>query len=667
MHFTDWCDRLDAKREGTAWMARCPAHDDRNPSLALAEGDDGKTLLTCHAGCSVEAVVGALGLKVGDLFAENGKRNGREILTTYDYTDAGGALLYQVVRYAPKDFRQRRPDGNGGWAWNLRGVDRVLYRLPKVVEAVAAGRRVFVVEGERDVEAVEVAGKVATCNPGGAGKWRREYSETLRGADVVIVADRDEPGYAHARQVAQALDGIAAKVVTVEPADGKDVGDHLERGRTLAELVPVQDIPNSGSERAKPATGGLALRHIRELLGEPDEAVEWLADGLLPAGGLSVLVGKPKAGKSTMARALAVAVARGEPWLGKATSQGTVFYLALDRDPRRTLRQHFRELGATDAAPIYLFDGRVPADVLPQLEAAAREHRPALVVVDVLQRIVRAGDLNDYGTMTLLLEPLLNLARDVGAHVMLLHHSPKQEAAFAGDAPLGSTAIAGTVDTVPLVRRRDDYRTLTTVQRCGSDLAESVVTLDGVHRPGLGGTRDDYETTQVGEAILVFLKGQAEPVPERPDIREGVEGSTKRVTAALRQLVKANKVTRSGGGKRGDPYLYAAPSSDSGFQVPTYTPEPENPKRNPGANSRNDTTYSGSGVSEVLDPVPESREPESGPSDPALVAELRDLQTGMADRHGEPTLTRQQIIDRYPPDRLGAVSAALDQLDTEGA
>lgn len=658
MRFTDWCERLAAKREGAAWMARCPAHDDRNPSLALAKGDDGKTLLTCHAGCAVEAIVSALGLKVGDLFAENGKRNGREIVATYDYADADGTLLYQVVRYFPKTFKQRRPDGNGGWEWNLRGVDRVVYRLPDVLAAIQAGRRVFVCEGERDVEAVEAVGKVATCNPGGAGKWRTDYSESLRGANVVIVADRDEPGYDHARQVAAALDGIAAKVVIVEPATGKDVSEHLEAGRTLAELRPVK------ATDAKPKDAkaeGLALRHIRELLGEPDEAVEWLADGLLPAGGLSVLVGKPKAGKSTMARALAVAVARGEPWLGRVTSQGTVFYLALDRDPRRTLRQHFRELGATDDTPLYLFDGRVPADVLPQLEAAAREHKPALVVVDVLQRIVRAGDLNDYGAMTLLLEPLLNLARDVGAHVMLLHHSPKQEAAFAGDAPLGSTAIAGTVDTVLLVRRREDYRTLTTVQRCGDDLTESVVTLDGVHRPSLGGTRDEHETVQVGKAIVEFLEGQAEPVPERPDIREGVEGRTKLVAAALRQLVKDEKVTRSGGGKRGDPYRYAAPS-DSGSLVPTPTREPENQKCPSGPNSNDDTTYSGSQKSAGAEPKPDAREPESGPPDPVLVRQAGELLAG------RPDLSRDALLDALaPPDRRDEAVAALALAETEAA
>ena len=82
-----------------------------------------------------------------------------------------------MVRFDPKDFRQRKPDGAGGWDWRLNGARRVLYRLPAVLEAVAARRgRDVVVEGEKDVHALEKLGIAATCNPGGAGKWSRQYS-----------------------------------------------------------------------------------------------------------------------------------------------------------------------------------------------------------------------------------------------------------------------------------------------------------------------------------------------------------------------------------------------------------------------------------------------------------------------------------------------------------
>lgn len=133
------------------------------------------------------------------------------IVATYDYTDENGKLLFQVCRFEPKKFSQRRPDGRSGWIWNLQGVRRVLYRLPEVVKA----EQVFVCEGEKDADRLRSLGLVATTAPMGAGKWRPEYSEALRGKHVVILPDADEPGREHARQVAASLHGVAASVKVV--------------------------------------------------------------------------------------------------------------------------------------------------------------------------------------------------------------------------------------------------------------------------------------------------------------------------------------------------------------------------------------------------------------------------------------------------------------------
>lgn len=123
------------RREGSEWKAFCPAHADKNPSLSIRQAD-GKVLLHCHAGCSTESVLAALRVEARDLF-ESGS-NGRRVVGEYDYCDEERQLLFQVVRFEPKDFRQRRPYGKGGWHWNLNGIWRVLYRLPEVL-ANAAG------------------------------------------------------------------------------------------------------------------------------------------------------------------------------------------------------------------------------------------------------------------------------------------------------------------------------------------------------------------------------------------------------------------------------------------------------------------------------------------------------------------------------------------------
>ncbi len=227
------------KQTGDGFQARCPSHEDRHPSLSIGVGDDGRVLLKCQTGCNTADVLAALNLEPRDLFERDERNNGGSIVATYDYEDEHGALIYQVVRFAPKRFLQRRPDGRGGWVWKLGSTRRVLYKLPRVLEAVAAGETVYIVEGEKDVHALEKAGVVATCNAMGAGKWKDTYAKTLRGADVVVVADRDEAGFEHAEKIAASLAELAQSVRIVQAAEGKDAADHLAAGHTVHDLIPV--------------------------------------------------------------------------------------------------------------------------------------------------------------------------------------------------------------------------------------------------------------------------------------------------------------------------------------------------------------------------------------------------------------------------------------------
>lgn len=165
----------------------------------------------------------------------------KRIVATYDYFDESGELLYQVVRYEPKDFRQRRPDDAGGWIWNLKGVRRVLYRLPQLL-TVDKSAIVFIVEGERDADRLAELGLVATTNASGAEKWRDEYNEHLRGRRVVILPDNDEAGHKHAEKVAASLQGIAANVQIVmlpDVPEKSDVSDWLDAGGTVEQLQTI--------------------------------------------------------------------------------------------------------------------------------------------------------------------------------------------------------------------------------------------------------------------------------------------------------------------------------------------------------------------------------------------------------------------------------------------
>jgi hypothetical protein len=167
---------------------------------------------------------------------------GRRVVATYDYTDENGELLFQTVRFDPKDFRQRRPDPArpGSWIGNLDGVRRVPYRLPDLL--AAAHDTVLVVEGEKDADRLTEAGFVATSSPCGAKSWKPELNQWFDGRVVHIIADNDQPGREHAQQVAENLHGIAREVRVVElglPEKGGDVSDWLDAGNDPAALLEI--------------------------------------------------------------------------------------------------------------------------------------------------------------------------------------------------------------------------------------------------------------------------------------------------------------------------------------------------------------------------------------------------------------------------------------------
>jgi putative DNA primase/helicase len=251
-------ESAESKVTGTGRQrkAQCPHHADRDPSLSITDAES-RVLLNCKAGCETDDVLADLGLARRDLFNEpdGGPRSDCwaswwrdgcrcKPVAYFPYCDESGTLLYQHVRGEHKEFAFRRPDplSRSGWRWNLDGVQRVLYRLPEVVKA-PSNAAIFLTEGETDADALVAAGEIATTTDAGAltgsGRkaWLPEWSEALQGREVLVTADRDAPGRAHARHVAASLAGTAKFVWIVEAAEGKDVRDHLAAGLGITDFV----------------------------------------------------------------------------------------------------------------------------------------------------------------------------------------------------------------------------------------------------------------------------------------------------------------------------------------------------------------------------------------------------------------------------------------------
>ncbi len=241
------------KKSGAYYMAFCPAHDDGRghhynggQSLQVSESK-GWLHMHCHAGCTEDAILKALNLEASDLNVQPKKEKGsaakRTIERTYDYQDADGKVLFQVVRYKPKGFAQRRRAGDK-LVWSMVGVTPALYHLPELLKAIAAGSRIWVVEGEKDADNARALGLEATTAAMGAGKWRKEYTETLKGArEVIIIADKDAPGRRHAFDIALMLHAqeTPAKIIEV-PGSGKDFSDWAAEKGDIDEL---QSLANS--------------------------------------------------------------------------------------------------------------------------------------------------------------------------------------------------------------------------------------------------------------------------------------------------------------------------------------------------------------------------------------------------------------------------------------
>jgi len=227
-------------------QTQCPCHDDTNPSVTWKEQADGKITVTCHAGCDAGDMLKSLGLTFGILYPEDqrktGKKSKREIVATYPYRDEKGETLFEAIRFQPKDFRQRVKQPDGSYKWSLKGVRRVIYNLPEVIEGIKEGKPIFLCEGEKDVEALTRRELVATTVPMGAGKWLDAYNQYFEGAEVVILPDNDQPGKEHSVLVTENILSLAKSVRILQlPGlkDKQDVSDWLMDGGTKNELLEL--------------------------------------------------------------------------------------------------------------------------------------------------------------------------------------------------------------------------------------------------------------------------------------------------------------------------------------------------------------------------------------------------------------------------------------------
>jgi hypothetical protein len=436
----------EPRRSGNGYSARCPSHDDHNPSLTITEGRNGTPVFKCHAGCSQEDVLAALGWTWSDVYGT--EERGRRIVATHDYTDAEYTLLYQKVRYEPKGFSLRRPDGNGGWINDMQGVTKVLYRLPRL-RRLSPGGLAVIVEGEKDVERLEREDLaiVATTNAGGAGKWNDpSYGKEFAGLEVVVIPDNEDVGHKHAAQVVASVLPYASSVKLLElpgVKSGGDVSDWLTAGNTIGDLYELVDATEKVTEpppASGPTPGGLTT--LADLLASKDQDYDWLIPGLIERGDRFMLTGAEGGGKSTLLRQIGVAVGAGlHPFTSLPIGPLRVLLVDCENSRRQITREFHRVLavgalagGRKERATQSVFvacrseglvlDGIHDLDGdRAWLELTIEAAQPELVILGPLYKLI-GGDPTEEPPSRELAKFIDSLRGSYGFAVMLEAHTP---------------------------------------------------------------------------------------------------------------------------------------------------------------------------------------------------------------------------------------------------
>ena len=345
------------------------------------------------------------------------------------------------------------------------------------------------------------------------------------------------------------VEAIAKSVSRYQPENEKNGGKK-----------PEPSTGESATNRKKQAEFWPELLNAAELLSLPPDLTRWVWDQVLPFCGSSVLVSKPKVGKSTLAVNLSITVARGAPFLGRDTIQCPVAYLSLDASLPE-IAETFIRFGLRETDPIFIHAGAAPKDAIRWLVQRIREKGVRFVVVDTLQRLFRFQNLNDYSEVTNTLEPLLEAVRELSVHVMFLHHA-KKDAGDDLDSAIGSTAIRGLAYAYLHLKRLpgSNRRILRSDQRGGKNFSELQVGFGKSEWLEVKGTMEEAEIEEAIPKIVEVLETESAEQTER-EIRRLVPLRGIIVSKAMKQMFKTNTLERTGYGKKGNPFRYSLAST----------------------------------------------------------------------------------------------------------
>lgn len=399
MTINEFLQRLEGVKGGNGqYTARCPAHDDHRNSLSVSVGSGGKILVKCHAGCSVDDIVDAMGVTTRDLFAElkpeeafpvkQSSGNRSPVVAAYTYPSGA-----QKLRRADKSFTWRRPDGKGGWTYNRQGVPHELYIAGKLTTAM------MIVEGEKDADNLHRLGYDAASGADGAGpgKWRKEYTEQLRGCAVCIFQDNDAVGKAYAQETASALYGVAKAVqvldlteVWPEMPEHGDISDMLTQfgtEQTNALIVQLMGSTPQWKPDPKQAKRGPSLIRACDV---PYEPPRWTIAPYIQRGKGTLIQADNGMGKTAFVCAIAAHISTGKPLLDvPVESPGNVLIISVE-DDLPVLRGRIEASGGDLTKCHFMANAAGLSFNSGDIEEAIKQLSAKLIIFDPLQAFLGA-------------------------------------------------------------------------------------------------------------------------------------------------------------------------------------------------------------------------------------------------------------------------------------
>ena len=521
MNLSEFLPRLKGviTKDGKQYHAKCPAHEDQHASLSVSEGDDGRILLKCHVGCTPQEIVSELGLTINDLFSDDrtAPASKPEIVARYNYTDIDGNPLNQKTRFSDKSFSWSHKE-SGKWTRGHKGTP-VLYNLP----ALKSNGTVYVVEGEKDVETMKRNGLISVCGAHGAGsgKWLPQYTEALKGRNVIVIPDNDTQGKNFAIETCNALAGHAASVKMINLTDEwinlpekGDISDVFQMDKPEDVLVKLDALVTVTKEwePAKINTEENSFFSCFKTLDEfEEEEATWLVPGWIPEGQITVLASDGGVGKTTLWCDIVSAISSGKPCIldppGYTRKPEKVGFLTTEDSVRKKLKKKLRLAGANlknIISPDFLKDEdgqlrdmKFGSDKMKQFISS---FRLVLCVFDPVQGFVPPDiNMGSRNAMRDCMAPLISLGEEYGTTFLVVCHTNKRKGAYGRDRIADSADLWDIARSVIMAGFTEDQgiRYLSNEKNNYTELQETIlfsIDQDGlIQREGTSWKRDkDY-------------------------------------------------------------------------------------------------------------------------------------------------------------------------------